>query len=58
MVWCYYALGDCLFAHLLVLEERLHGGRELVPALEEVEFEDEEEAQQLATELLDEFSSG
>lgn len=52
-----YAEVGCLMGGvelLLAVEERVDGGVELVAALEEVELEDEDVAQERAAELLDE----
>lgn len=45
--------------HLLLLaaKKRIHGGRELFASLEEFEFEDEDETQEVTTHFLDQFTS-
>lgn len=40
----------------MAAEEGVHGSIELVPALEEIELHHEEEAEELAAELLDEIA--
>ena len=42
---------------LLASEESVDGGRQLVPSMEELEFEEENEAHQVTAHALNEFTS-